>query len=318
MSADQENEFFADGIAEEIINALTKVRALDVVSRSSAFAFKKRAEDVTEIGRKLKVRTVLEGSVRKAGNRLRITAQLVDVETRYHLWAERYDREMADVFAIQDEIATNIVNALKLVLTEKEEAGDQEGSDAERARIRVLSARPPALSSEDDRTTLDARRTISGARSHSIQTMPWRTRVSRTARRSGQTKRAEAKKRSRRRRRPVSARSSSIPIQPKRMHPAVSHCHTRSDLSKRSRNSRKQFGSTRRLYEAAYFYGRMLQTAGKPDRAIEMYERAVALRPDDYQALSFLAMAEQARGDMAKAEDASRPHGRGLPNARSR
>ncbi len=119
MSADPENEFFADGIAEEIINALTKVRALDVVSRSSAFAFKKRTEDVTEIGRKLNVRTVLEGSVRKAGSRLRITAQLIDVATRYHLWSERYDREMADVFAIQYEIATNIVNALKLVLTEE-------------------------------------------------------------------------------------------------------------------------------------------------------------------------------------------------------
>ncbi len=90
MSTDPENEFFADGIAEEIINALTKVRALDVVSRSSAFSFKKRTEDVTEIGRKLNVRTVLEGSVRKAGNRLRVTAQLIDVATRYHLLSDFY------------------------------------------------------------------------------------------------------------------------------------------------------------------------------------------------------------------------------------
>ena len=122
MSADPENEFFADGIAEEIINALTKIRALDVVSRGSAFGFKQRTEDVSEIGRKLNVRTVLEGSVRKAGKRLRITAQLIDVATRNYLWSERYDREMEDVFEIQDEISTNIVNALKLVLTPNEEA----------------------------------------------------------------------------------------------------------------------------------------------------------------------------------------------------
>src|SRR5215212_2816110 len=122
MSADPENEFFADGIAEEIINALTKIQTLDVVSRGSAFAFKQRSEDVSDIGKKLNVRTVLEGSVRKAGNRLRITAQLIDVGTRNYLWSERYDREMADVFEIQDEISTNIVNALKLVLTPHEEA----------------------------------------------------------------------------------------------------------------------------------------------------------------------------------------------------
>ncbi|MGE5750230.1 MAG: protein kinase domain-containing protein [Gemmatimonas sp.] len=117
MSADAENEFFTDGISEEIINALTKVRALDVASRTSAFAFKGNKEDISAIGRKLKVHTVLEGSVRKAGSRLRISTQLVDVATSFQLWSERYDREMEDVFAIQDEIATSIVNALKVVLT---------------------------------------------------------------------------------------------------------------------------------------------------------------------------------------------------------
>ena len=122
MSADAENEFFTDGISEEIINALTKVRALDVASRTSAFAFKGNKDDISAIGRKLKVHTVLEGSVRKAGNRLRISTQLIDVATSFQLWSERYDREMEDVFAIQDEIATSIVNALKVVLTPKEEA----------------------------------------------------------------------------------------------------------------------------------------------------------------------------------------------------
>ena len=126
MSADPENEYFTDGIAEEIINALTKIQALRVASRTSAFAFKGKREDIGEIGRKLKVATVLEGSVRKAGNRLRVMAQLVNVVDGYHLWSERYDRELQDVFAIQDEIAENIVRALRVVLSEDEKRAIEE------------------------------------------------------------------------------------------------------------------------------------------------------------------------------------------------
>src|SRR5438093_350762 len=120
MSPERDQEYFTDGIAEEIINALTKIDALRVASRTSAFAFKGKNEDIGEIGKKLKVATVLEGSVRKAGNRLRVTAQLVNVSDGYHLWSERYDRELEDVFAIQDEIAENIVKALRVVLSETE------------------------------------------------------------------------------------------------------------------------------------------------------------------------------------------------------
>jgi serine/threonine protein kinase/tetratricopeptide (TPR) repeat protein len=120
MSNDAENEYFSDGIAEEIINALTRVQALRVTSRTSTFAFKGKNEDIGEIGRKLKVATVLEGSVRKAGNRLRVTAQLVRVADGSNLWSERYDRQLEDVFAIQDEIAGNIVRALRVVLSEGE------------------------------------------------------------------------------------------------------------------------------------------------------------------------------------------------------
>src|SRR5688572_6569192 len=98
MSADAENEYFADGMAEEIINALSKVQGLRVASRTSSFAFKGRNEDIGDIGRKLKVSTVLEGGVRKMGNRLRITCELVNVADGYHLWSERYDREIEDVF----------------------------------------------------------------------------------------------------------------------------------------------------------------------------------------------------------------------------
>jgi serine/threonine-protein kinase len=119
MSADPENEYFADGITEEIINALTQFEDLRVVARTSAFAFKGKHEDLRVVGEKLNVSKVLEGSVRKAGNRLRITAQLVNVADGYHLWSEKYDREMDDVFAVQDEIASAIADRLKVALADK-------------------------------------------------------------------------------------------------------------------------------------------------------------------------------------------------------
>ncbi len=116
MSADPENEYFSDGLAEELINALTHLRQLRVVSRTSSFAFRGKEADIREIGRRLNVDTVLEGSVRKAGKRLRITAQLINVKDGYHLWSERFDRELEDIFAIQDEISQSIVDALKVTL----------------------------------------------------------------------------------------------------------------------------------------------------------------------------------------------------------
>ena len=117
MSADPENEYFSDGMTEEIINALSKVPGVHVASRSSCFAFKgKKDVNVRQIGEKLGVSTVLEGSVRKVGNRIRIAAQLVDVESGYQLWSETYDRQMEDIFALQDDISRSIVGALKLQL----------------------------------------------------------------------------------------------------------------------------------------------------------------------------------------------------------
>jgi serine/threonine-protein kinase len=116
MSADPENEYFSDGMTEEIINALAKVPGMQVASRTSSFAFKGKDVDVRQIGEKLGVTSVLEGSVRKVGNRIRITAQLINVESGYHLWSETYDRQLEDVFAIQDEISRAIVEALKLRL----------------------------------------------------------------------------------------------------------------------------------------------------------------------------------------------------------
>src|SRR6185369_2455244 len=117
---DPEQEYFSDGITEDIITDLSKVSALAVVSRNTACSFKSKSVDVRHVARQLNVTHVLEGSVRKAGNRVRITAQLIEAATDSHLWAERYDRDLNDIFALQDEISEAIVGALKLKLMPSE------------------------------------------------------------------------------------------------------------------------------------------------------------------------------------------------------
>jgi TolB-like protein len=119
MSADKDNEYFSDGISEELLNVLVKVEGLSVASRTSSFAYKGRDLSAAAIGSELKVVNVLEGSVRKSGNRVRITAQLIDARSDRHLWSETYDRELTDIFVIQDEIANAIVAALRETLGEK-------------------------------------------------------------------------------------------------------------------------------------------------------------------------------------------------------
>jgi adenylate cyclase len=148
MSGDPEQEYFSDGISEDIITDLSKVGGLVVIARNSTFAYKGRHVDIRTVGRDLGVRSVLEGSIRKAGNRVRITAQLIDVPTGGHLWAERYDRDLTDIFAVQDDVTREIVAALKVTLTPSEEArisgggttGNGEAHDAV-LRARQLLAR---------------------------------------------------------------------------------------------------------------------------------------------------------------------------------
>jgi adenylate cyclase len=116
LSSDPDDEYFCDGLAEELINELAQIDELKVVARTSAFSFKQKNVDIAHIGRVLNVKTILEGSVRKSGTRLRITAQLINVEDGYHLWSKKYDREMSDIFDVQDEITRSIVGALRIRL----------------------------------------------------------------------------------------------------------------------------------------------------------------------------------------------------------
>ena len=122
MSADPDQEYFSDGITEEIITGLSKIPELFVIARNSTFTYKGKSVRVQQVGKELGVRYVLEGSVRKAGDRVRITGQLIDAKTGHHLWAERYDRNLKDIFALQDDITINIMRAMQVELTEGDQA----------------------------------------------------------------------------------------------------------------------------------------------------------------------------------------------------
>ncbi|MBU6421083.1 MAG: TIR domain-containing protein [Gammaproteobacteria bacterium] len=142
MSGDPEQEYFSDGITEDIITDLSKVSALDVISRNDSFLYKGKQVEVPKVAQELKVSHVLEGSVRKAGSRVRITAQLIDGTLRTHVWAERYDRDASDIFAIQDEISHAIVKALKVrLLPEEKQAIERRGTNSAEAHDLYLMAR---------------------------------------------------------------------------------------------------------------------------------------------------------------------------------
>ena len=176
MSGDPEQEYFADGMVEEIITALSRIRWFFVVARNSTFTYKGRAVDVKQVGRELGVRYVLEGSVRKAGSRLRITAQLVEAETGNHLWAERYDRDLADIFAVQDEITERVVAAIEPELYAAEQVRSQskppESLDAWECVIRALSLIGQGTRDENTEAEALCRRAIAIApgygRAHSL------------------------------------------------------------------------------------------------------------------------------------------------------
>jgi adenylate cyclase len=156
LSGDPEQEYFSDGISEDIIIDLSKVAGLMVIARNSSFTYKGRAVDIRTVGRDLGVRSVLEGSIRRAGNRVRITAQLIDAATGAHLWAERYDRELTDIFEVQDDVARSIVGALKVTLTPAEEARlSGEGTSSAEAHDCLLRGRELLMQGTKNRDTFE-------------------------------------------------------------------------------------------------------------------------------------------------------------------
>ncbi len=305
MSADPENEYFSDGIAEEIINALSKVQALRVASRTSAFAFKGKNQDIRKLGEQLNVGTVLEGSVRKAGARLRVTAQLVSVADGYHLWSERYDRELEDVFAIQDEISGSIVKALRVVLSDEEKrAIEKAPTDNVQAYDYYLRGRQ--FFHQFRRTGMQfARRMFERAIEMdpgyalaytgvadccSFLYMYW----------DGSKANLEGAD---------SASRKALALDPDLAAAHASRGFAVS-LSRQYEQARREFETAIRLnpklYEAHYFYARACFQEGKLEEAVRHYQDASRVRPEDYQALVLMAAPLKGLGREEESLDALR------------
>ncbi len=305
MSADAENEYFTDGMAEEIINALSKIQSLRVASRTSSFAFKGKNEDIGDIGKKLKVSTVLEGSVRKMGNKLRITAQLVNVADGYHLWSERYDREMEDVFAIQDDISQAIVKALRVILSEGEK------KQIEKARAVNVQAYDYYLRGRQYFHQL-RRKSLEYARqmfNKAIEIDPEYSRAYAGVSDCCSMLYTYFDAREFNLRQADVASSKALELEPELAEPHVARGLMLS-LSKRFEEAEREFETAIRLdpksYEAAYWFGRARLSQGNYDDAAKLFERASLLRPEDYEAAGMLAQSYNAAGKRAEAESAYR------------
>jgi adenylate cyclase len=295
MSADPENEYFTDGIAEEIINALSKIQSLRVASRTASFALKGKNEEIAEIGRKLKVSTFLEGSVRRMGNRLRVTAQLVNVADGYHLWSERYDREMEDVFAIQDDISQSIVKALRVILSEDEKKAIEK-SRTENVKAYEFYLRGRQFF-EDRRKSLEfARQMFKRATDEDPEYALAYTGIANCCSllyiyhdaRESNLRQAEA------------ASLRALELEPElaegHLSRAIAMWLNKRNFAEAEAEFEKAMRLDPKLFEAPYFYGRACQSQGKSAEAVRLFERAALLRPEDYLTPNFLALAYRSIG----------------------
>ena len=300
MSPQRDQEYFCEGIAEELINALMRIDELRVASRTSAFAFKGKSEDIRQIGRTLEVENVLEGSVRKAGNRLRITAQLLKVADGYQLWSERYDRELEDVFAIQDEIAQNIARSLRVVMTDqgktivKPQTADVAAYDYYlRGRGFFHQWRKKSLLFARQMFTraieIDASYALAyaGIADCCSSLYTWFD--------ANESYREEAER--------TSLRALELDHDLAEAHEARGVALT---VAKRWDEAQREFETAIRLspklFEAYYFYGRLCFLQGKLADAARWFAEAARVRPEDYQALSLLGTiyADLGRANEAK------------------
>jgi len=305
MSADPENEYFTDGMAEEIINALTKIHALRVASRTSSFAFKGRNEDIGEIGQKLKVSTVLEGSVRKMGNRLRITAQLVNVADGYHLWSERYDRELQDVFAIQDEIAQAIVEALRVILSEGEKKAIEKPRTVD-VQAYDYYLRGRQYFHQMRRKSLEYARQMFN---RAIEIDPGYALAYTGVADSSSFLFTYHDAREFNKNQADIASKKALELAPDLAEAHVARGISLT-LSRKFDDAEQEFESAMRLdpklFEAAYFYARARRAQGRLADAAKLFERAAALRPEDYQPQIFLAEAYAGMGMPAESMEGRR------------
>jgi adenylate cyclase len=303
MSADKEQEYFCDGISEDILNDLTRLEDLHVVARTSSFAFKDKSLDIREIGMKLEADTIVEGSVRKAGNRLRITAQLINVADGYHLWSERYDRELEDVFAIQEEIAKNIVQALKIKLSarEKRALGKVKTQDVQaydfylKGREFFHQGTRKSIKYASEMFTQAIRKDLDFALAYAGLADCYSFLFAYVEKKQENIERSlEASKR-------------AIELDPE-----LAEAHAARglavSLSMQYDEAEKEFEKAiklnPKLYEAYYFYARTCMLQGKIEKAALLLKKAGEVRPGDYQATVFLVSAYKQLNLPSEAETA--------------
>jgi non-specific serine/threonine protein kinase len=304
LSAEKDQDYFCEGIAEEIINLLVKVDNLRVASRTSAFQIKDTISDIREIGEKLGVDTILGGSVRKSGKRLRITAQLINVADGYHIWSERYDRELEDVFEIQDEIAQSIVEALQVELSPTDRAGMQKKKRAEtdvqaydyylRGRKAFWEFRKQGF--EQARQMFARALIIDPNYARAYAGVADCCSFLYTNFESTTENLREADAASRR----------AIEIDPESAEAHASRGMALS-LSRHYEEAGREFETAIRLdpklFEAYYFYARSAFAQGNLDKAAEYFAKASELNREDYQALAFIGLAY---GGLKREEEATR------------
>ena len=295
MSPEKDQDHFCEGMAEEIINALTKIRGVHVASRTASFQFKGDTADINEVGDQLGVDTVLEGSVRKEGGQIRVTAQLISVEDGFHIWSEGFDRELRGVFEIQKEIAENVVKAFRLTLDDAEEQViEQRPTENMEAYEYYLRGRrhffmlnrqgwEQAREMFSRAIELDPDYALAYAGLADCFSFLYMYADS-TA-----TNRLQAETNSR------------LAVQ---LAPDSAETHTSRGLalshSKKYEEADAVFRTAIKIdpshYEAYYFWGRNLFAQGRFEKAGELFEKASELRPDDYQAMALLAQVYRAQG----------------------
>jgi TolB-like protein/thioredoxin-like negative regulator of GroEL len=305
MSGDPENEYFSDGLTEELIHLLTKIEGLQVPARTTVFALKGKEMDIREVGQQLGVRNVLDGSVRKAGNQLRITAQLVEVDDGFQLWSETYDRELEDVFAIQDEIAQSIVSALQVSLSPTEKAAVQ---TAHITDVQAYDYYLRGMGYFRRRTQEDfeaAREAFSRALEIDPDYAPaWAgladcyTEFYRNYD-SSESNLEEADNASR--------KAVSLAPDLAEAHAARGYAlGQKGEFEEAEREFERAVELNPRLYEAHYYWGTTAFAKGELERAATLLEQASAVAPEEERALSLLPQIYRSLGQRDKLDDANR------------
>ncbi|HEY3520036.1 MAG TPA: tetratricopeptide repeat protein, partial [Rhodanobacteraceae bacterium] len=304
LSEAKDQDYFCDGLAEEILNVLASIRGLHVASRTSSFRFRGSDADAREIGRALNVAAIMEGSVRKAGDRLRVTAQLIDAGNGYHLWSENFDRRLEDIFAIQEEIARSVARALRVSLKGAakldRDCSCHAPSDMRAYEFYLRGRQIQSVKSSDNWTKAPEmfRRAIAldpdYAQAHAgladslAQLLIWRI-----------LQPADVLEEA------LAAAKHALELAPQLAEAHVAHANTLSlagDDAGAVAAFERAIELDPELYEAHYYFGRHCFARGEHARAIEEFEAAHRVRPDEFQAISLASNAADSLGDPARGD----------------